>query len=70
VCVKVADVDFKGYVSLYDKGAHGIITRTRSHSPASLDPKIKHYSRMNFALADLEAADVDPEGWAILTDEG
>ena len=34
----------------------------------ALDPKVKHYSRMNFNLADLEAADVDPEGWPILTD--
>ena len=68
VCVKVAAVDFKNYVSLYETGAHGVITRTRSYSPDSLDPKIKHYSRMNFALADLEAADVDPEAWPILTD--
>ena len=68
VCVKVAAVDFKSYVSLYESGAHGVITRTRSYSPDSLDPKIKHYSRMNFALADLEAADVDPEAWPILTD--
>ena len=68
VCVKIDAVGFNSHVSLYEAGAHGIITRTRSYSPDALDPKIKHYSRMNFALADLEAADVDPEGWAILTD--
>ena len=68
VCVKVAAVHFYAYASLYETGAHGVIARTRSYSPDSLDPKIKHYSRMNFALADLETADVDPKGWPILTD--
>jgi branched-chain amino acid aminotransferase len=33
-----------------------------------LDPKVKHYSRMNFNLAELEARDIDPEGWPIMTD--
>ena len=42
-----------------------MITRTRSYPVDALDPKVKHYSRMNFNLADLEAADVDPEGWPI-----
>jgi len=45
-----------------------VITRTRSYSPEQLDPKVKHVSRMNFNLADLEAAAVDPEAWAVLTD--
>ena len=30
--------------------------------------KVKHFSRMNFNLAGLEAADVDPDAWPILTD--
>jgi branched-chain amino acid aminotransferase len=42
--------------------------RTRSFSPDALDPKVKNFSRMNFNLAELEASDVDPEGWPILTD--
>jgi branched-chain amino acid aminotransferase len=29
---------------------------------------VKHYSRMNFNLAELEAADVDPDAWPILSD--
>ena len=52
----------------YDNGAHCVIARTRSYSAESLDPKIKHYSRMNFNLADLEASDVDPQAWPVLTD--
>ena len=30
--------------------------------------EVKNFSRMNFNLAELEASDVDPEGWPILTD--
>jgi branched-chain amino acid aminotransferase len=68
VCVKVMPIGFDRYARYYEEGAHGVITRTRSYSSESLDPKVKHYSRMNFNLADLEAADVDPDAWPILTD--
>jgi branched-chain amino acid aminotransferase len=66
VCVR--QIGFARYAHLYDVGAHGIIVRTRSFSPDALDPKVKNFSRMNFNLAELEAADVDAEGWPILTD--
>ena len=68
VCVKVAAIDFNRYAGLYGGGAHGVITRTRSYPPDVLDPKIKHYNRMNMNMAELEAHDVDPESWPILTD--
>ena len=68
VCVRVYPVDFSRYKDGYENGMHGVITRTRSYSPESLDPKVKHYSRMNFTLAELEANDADPGAWAILTD--
>lgn len=68
VCVKVAPIAFERFARFYNEGAHGVITRTRSYSATSLDPKVKHYSRMNFNLAELEAADVDPDAWPILTD--
>jgi branched-chain amino acid aminotransferase len=66
VCVR--QIGFSRFAALYDTGAHGIIVRTRSFSPDALDPKVKNFSRMNFNLAELEASDVDPEGWPILTD--
>jgi len=68
VCVKVAPINFERFARYYTEGAHGVITRTRSYSAESLDPKVKHYSRMNFNLAELEAADVDPDAWPILSD--
>ena len=68
VCVKGAAINFAHFARLFQGEAHGVITRTRSYPVESLDPKVKNYSRMNFNLADLEAADVDPEAWPILTD--
>ena len=67
VIVEIAP-NYWDFAPLFETGAHGVIARTRSYPVDSLDPKIKHYSRMNFALAELEAADVDPEAWPILTD--
>jgi len=66
VCVR--QIGFARFADLYTSGAHGIIVRTRSFSADALDPKVKNFSRMNFNLAELEAADVDPEGWPILLD--
>ena len=45
-----------------------MIAKTRSYSSEQLDPKIKHYSRLNFVMADLEAKDVDPEAFPVLLD--
>ena len=68
VFVNALPMDFARYSPLYKSGAKGAIARTRSYPVESLDPKIKHYSRMNFNLADLEAADIDPDAWPILMD--
>jgi branched-chain amino acid aminotransferase len=68
VCISVIPVAFGPYAHEYQTGGHVVFPRTRSYSPESLEPKLKHYSRMNFALADLEAADVDPDAHAVLLD--
>ncbi len=69
VCIKIGPLDFQNYAGAYDVGLHGVITKTLSYAPEALDPKIKHYSRMNFNLAELEANDVDPGALPILRDE-
>ena len=68
VCVRVNPIDFGVYASTYADGMHASIVRTRSYSTEALDPKIKHYSRMNFSLAELESNDMDPGAWPILMD--
>jgi branched-chain amino acid aminotransferase len=68
VCVKVGPIDYGRFGRFYESGAHGVIPRTRSYSAESLDPKVKHFSRMNFNLAELEVADIDPHAWPIMMD--
>ena len=68
VCVRVMPVGFTRSAKAYREGVHGVITKTQSYPAASVDPKIKHWSRLNFVLADLEANDVEPGAMAILTD--
>ncbi len=68
VSVWTDPIGFERYAPLYDEGAHVVIAKTRSYCSEQLDPKIKHYSRLNFVMADLEAKDVDPEAFPVLLD--
>ena len=68
VSVHVKPVNFPKFAQYYDEGVHGVIARTRSYSSDSLDPKVKHRSRLNFRLAALEVHDVDPDALPILLD--
>ena len=68
VCISVIPIDFNGHAREYQTGCGVVFPRTRSYSPQSLDSKLKHYSRMNFSLAELEASDVDHEAHAVLLD--
>ena len=68
VVIWIDSIDFPRYGRLYSEGAHVVIPKTRSYSSDQLDPKVKHYSQLNFVLADLEATDVDPEAYAVLLD--
>ncbi|MBI2872933.1 MAG: aminotransferase class IV [Chloroflexi bacterium] len=68
VCVNVEPVAFEVFARLYVEGAHAIIVRTRSYTSDVVEPKVKHQSRLNFVLADLEARDVDPQGMPLLLD--
>ncbi len=70
VGVTVSPIYFARYAGMYDSGAHAVVARTRSYASDALDPKVKHYSRMNFNMADLEATDVDEVAWPILMDTG
>ncbi len=69
VGVKIGPLDFASFFTAYDDGLHAVITKTTSYPPDALDPKIKHYSRMNFNLAELEANDLDPGALPVLRDE-
>ena len=68
VMIRVHPIPFAQYAHFYETGAHVIFPRTRSYPTESLDPKVKHYSRLNFTLAELEVADIDPAAYAVLLD--
>ncbi len=69
VYIKYSLAGYDMFAPHYAKGMHGVITRTRSYEPAALDPKVKHLSRLNMSLAEVEANDLDPGSWPILTDK-
>ena len=68
VIVRVSPMGFNQYAHLYETGVHGVIARTRSYVTGTVEPKLKHQSRLNFSMADLEVNDVDPLAWPIITD--
>ena len=68
VSIFIDPIDFESYGPMYSHGARGVITRSRSLSPQQLDPKVKHFSRLSYVMADLEAADVDPQAFPIMLD--
>ena len=68
VYVGAGYLNFKRFAHLYEQGCHVVFARTRAYHPTSVDPKVKHYSRLNFVLAELETSDVDPGAWPVLLD--
>ena len=68
VYIKYGLVGYDTFAPYYREGVRAVITRTRSYEPDALDPKVKHLSRLNMSLAELEANDVDQNAWPILTD--
>jgi branched-chain amino acid aminotransferase len=68
VAIWIDPIDFPRYGPLYTEGAHAVIPKVRSYSSEALDPKVKHYSRLNFVLAELEAQDVDSNAFPVLLD--
>lgn len=53
----------------YVGGVHAVIPAQRSVPARLIDPKIKNRSRIYYQIANLQAQKVDPEAWALLTDE-
>jgi branched-chain amino acid aminotransferase len=68
ISIWIDPIAFDRYSPLYQEGAHAVIAKTRSYSSEQIDPKVKHYSRMNFVLAELEVADVDTNAFPLLLD--
>ena len=68
VCVRVKPVAFGTFARAYAEGAQALIATSRSYSADSMEPKVKHHSRLNMVLAELEASDVGPDASPIMLD--
>jgi len=56
------------YAPLFRNGARLFVPTTRQTSASTLDPRIKHRSRLHWWIAGQEAADSEPGAWALLLD--
>src|SRR5262249_3341365 len=58
-----------GYGPLYRSGVNAVVTAQRSVPAHLIDPKVKNRSRVFYQMANLLAQTIDPQGWALLTDD-
>jgi branched-chain amino acid aminotransferase len=68
VCIWILPLDFSAFATQYKTGAHVVFPRTRSVPSQCLDNSIKHYSRMNFSIAEMEAREIDADAYPVLLD--
>lgn len=64
----VIRLPFYRFAPNYEAGIAVSFPLTRQMSPQSLDPRIKHRSRLFQAIAEREASDIDPGSVALLLD--
>jgi len=56
------------YALLFRQGAHLVVPTTRQVPPSSVDPRIKHRSRLHWWIAGQEAQQTEKDAWALLLD--
>lgn len=59
---------FARWSEQFDKGIKGAIPKARSFSSDQVDAKIKHQSRMNMNLAEMEAWDIEEGAYPVMLD--
>jgi len=56
------------YAPLFQRGAHLVVPSTQAVPVASIDPRIKHRSRLHWWIANQEAEQMEHGAWALLLD--
>jgi branched-subunit amino acid aminotransferase/4-amino-4-deoxychorismate lyase len=56
------------YAPLFRQGAHLVVPTTQAVPVSSIDPRIKHRSRLHWWIAGREAEQMEKGAWALLTD--
>lgn len=57
------------YATLYEFGINAVITPQKSVPARLIDPKIKNRSRIYYQVANQQAHRMNPDAWALLTDD-
>jgi len=57
------------YGPLYRAGINAVVPAQRSVPAHLIDPKVKNRSRIYYQTANLQVQKIDPNGWALLTDD-
>ena len=68
VACEVYPLLFDRWAEGFDSGVKGAIPKARSFSADQIDAKIKHQSRMNMNLAEMEAWDIDEGAYPVMLD--
>lgn len=68
VCVHTFPLPFELWADSYRVGLHLVTVKTRNIPDDTIDPKVKHRSRLHWHLAAREARRIDPVAMAILRD--
>lgn len=69
VCVYTAPLPFPRWAAAYREGVQLFIPSIRQIPAESLDPCMKHRSRLHWSLADQQARSAHPQGMALLLDQ-
>ena len=68
ICVRPWHMQMNRFVQGYVDGVHAVFVKIRSYAPDALDSKVKHNNRLNMALAQIEASDVDEGSYPVMLD--
>jgi len=68
VIIHTAPMNLDYWAEFYVRGCHAVTPSSRVTPAQSLDPKLKHRSRLGYTLADLEVKLVDPRAQGIILD--
>jgi len=68
ILLHVLRLPFWKFAAQYERGISVVYPVVRQMPPQTLDPRIKHRSRLYQALAEREAADIEPGAAALLLD--
>jgi branched-chain amino acid aminotransferase len=59
---------FSRYAPLFQRGAHLVVPSTQAVPVSSIDPRIKHRSRLHWWIAGQEAEQMEQGAWALVLD--